>query len=146
LPRFSRKETRQLADELLEAGFVYVDDDSKGHACFVHADSGFSVSLSETPGHGQIKRVRTIIGRATGHRPEKFNRQRQRERQAALKDVTRRDADLRRRLVAAAEARRTREIWQEEVRLKLDARWRELRQFDRMMRSVPGVSPGRSAL
>jgi hypothetical protein len=146
LPRFSRKEARELAAELDEAGFTYVDDDSKGHACFVHADSGYSVSLSETPGHGQIQRVRRIIANATGRRPEKFNRARQRERQAALRDVTRRDAEMRARLVAAAEARRTGEIWREEVRLKLDARWRELRSLDRMMRSVPGVPPGRSAL
>lgn len=92
--RFSRKETRQLAEEAEAAGFVYVGDDTKGHAEFAHP-TGIRLSLSETPAHGQIKRIRDIIARATGTRRGSFDRQAQRDRQATANAARRqREADL----------------------------------------------------
>lgn len=146
LPRFAKKDTRKLAEEAVEAGFVYLGDDSKGHAQFLHADSGYNLSLSETPGHGQIKRVRDIIARATGRRRGGFDRAAQRRRQNALHDVMRRDQAYRARCLAEIEAKRADTLWREDLRARVDARWRELRSLDRMMRTVPGVPPGRSAL
>lgn len=147
LPRFSRKETRQLAQEAVDAGFVYVGDDTKGHAQFYHAESGFNLSLAETPGHGQIQRVRRIIARASGKARGKFDRESQRARQAALRDVLARDKAARKALLVAAEERRAKQVWNAQVRRKVDARWRELRALDSLMRTAPGgMRPGRSIL
>src|SRR5690242_11937222 len=146
LPRFAKKDTRKLAEEAIEAGFVYVGDDTKGHSQFLHADSGFNLSLSETPGRGQIKRVRDIIARATGHRRGGFDRAKQRQKQAALHDVVRRDQEYRKKCLAEIEAKRATALWRDELRLRVEARWRELREIDLLMRTAPGGRRGRSIL
>lgn len=59
LPRFSRKEVRQFADEMVTHGFVFDGFDTKGHSIFVWPASGESFTLPETPkAHGWKSRTR----------------------------------------------------------------------------------------
>jgi hypothetical protein len=142
--RFSHKETRQLAEEANEAGFVYVDDDAKGHALLLHP-SGVKLSLSETPGHGQIKRVRATIAKATGTRRGSTKRK---ERAAILRAELAKNKAARDALMAEHNQRIEDAAWEREAWRKINARRKELRNLETLMRTEPGTGRirGRSIL
>jgi hypothetical protein len=125
-PRFANKEARQLAAELAQAGFVYLGDDSKGHALYFHAASGIHCPLWTTPRGGQTKRVRYAIAKATGDRRGGFDRTKQRGRiQRASRDADA-EAAARRAEADSIGARK-------EAAARLEARYRELREIQNLM-------------
>lgn len=128
-PRFSRKETRALAQEAESAGFVYAGDDSKGHARYVlpapcarHQTPMCdklvcSISLAETPASGQLKAVRDKIRRLTGHGTRgSRNANAARERQKKERDKF---TTVQRRIEREEDERRT----AEQQRLAKRAAW-----------------------
>lgn len=141
-PRFARKETRQLARKLDEAGFVYVGDDGKGHPQYLHP-SGVSCGLSQTPHGGQQQYIERAIAKAIGPTRGKFDRQAQRDRQAALRRALDNDRAMRTRYLADLERQRADEAHRQQVRRRVASRHGELRAIDHLMRSTPGHGAGR---
>lgn len=67
LPRFSRKEVRQFADELVANGFACEGQNARGHWLFTHPASTEQLELPETPGgHSWKMRKRAQADRMRG--------------------------------------------------------------------------------
>ncbi len=66
-PRFARKQTRQDADLLKAAGFVYAGLRSDGHHTYIHAGDDDEYTLAETPGPWQHKAIVDMLRKRDGH-------------------------------------------------------------------------------
>jgi hypothetical protein len=130
--RFSRKETRKLAKEAEDAGFVYVGDDSKGHAEFEHP-TGVTLSLSETPGNGQIKRVRDIIARATGKQRGPYDPKKRRAADSKARQEQRALVDRQRAATIRAVQIRNAAVDRAILERKVARRYGELKSIESLM-------------
>ncbi|MCD2153451.1 hypothetical protein LQL77_06970 [Rhodococcus cerastii] len=135
LPRFSQKDVRQFADQLVAHGFIYDGDDTKGHARFVFPGSSSSITLPETPRGQRWRQVKwNDAQQITGRRVDaKFDRakavsRRAREHRSLAALESRRDAER-----ARLESLRTREAHESQLTSRIECRRQELREVSSLM-------------
>lgn len=133
LIRFARKETRQLAHEAEEAGFVFHETNNHGGYVYRYPPTDETIVLWGTPSHGQIARIRRDIRRITGESRGRFDPQARRNRAARDRAKTKRQqiaAEQQRQTIIATK-RRLQEKRQAER--QVSARYRELRAVQDLM-------------
>lgn len=69
LPRFSRKEIRDFAEQELK-DWEYTGDDADGHATFIYPPNGGTYKLPETPRYFPVARNRALVQKLMGTRAE----------------------------------------------------------------------------
>lgn len=120
LPRFSRKEIRDVANWLVGRGWIFTDFDTKGHALFQWPGNGRTLSLPETPKRFHVQRFRAAALKIEGHQVlgkrnasavrEKAEAQRAKDRHEQEQRDQARQREWQRAQAAAARRRREREL------------------------------------
>jgi hypothetical protein len=124
-PRFGSKQSRQDADLLKAAGFVYAGLRSDGHHTYAHPD-GYEHTFAETPGPWQHKAIVDMLRKRYGHGQRgKFD-------PAAAKARARATAELEAHKARIAQTQRDRYdgIRRDQLEAKAEARRRARRRSE----------------